>query len=171
MSYEKLPDDVTGVSSPARVADAFSERQVNLALAGEDRDAVLHELVTLIVPPHEKRLSEKLFHALKERETLCPTCVNEGVAIPHSRNALVGLVDQPAIAYGRHRKGIDFGALDGVPVQHFFLLCAPSVRQHLPLLARLSRILNNPGVRLRMSTVASATEFIQLMTTAEELIS
>ncbi len=126
--------------------------------------------MSLVVPPHEKRLSEKLFAALKERESMCPTCVNEGVAIPHSRNALLGVVDQPAIAYGRHQTGIDFGALDGNPVHHFFLLCAPSVRQHLPLLARLARILDNPSVRARLNTVTKPEQVIQLMTDAEQLI-
>ena len=58
-----------------------------------------------------------------------------------------------------------------LPISKAIRHCAPSVRQHLPLLARLSRILNNPGVRLRLSTVTSAPEFIQMMTAAEELIS
>ncbi len=170
MNYQKLSDDVTGVTSPLLVADALKLRQISLGLVGVDRHAVLHELVTLVVPPREKRLAEKLFSALKERESMCPTCVNEGVAIPHSRNALLGVVDRPVIAYGRHKTGIDFGALDGNPVQHFFLLCAPSVRQHLPLLARLARIVNNPDVRARLNTVTTPEQVIELMSDAEQLI-
>lgn len=170
MSLEPLPAEATGVPAPVSVADALRDRCINLNLQAADRDGLLHELVSLVIPPREKRLAEKLFKALKERENLCSTCVNEGVAIPHARNALVGLVDEPIIAYGRHKAGVEFGALDGNPVHHFFLLCAPSVRQHLPLLARLARILNNPDVRARLNAVGSAPELINLIRDAEAFI-
>src|SRR5690348_18201393 len=122
MKTERLPASATGVVEPLRVADTFTDRAINLNLQGADSDSVLRELVSLVVPPSQKRFSEKLFSALKERESLCSTCVNEGVAVPHSRSALIGLVDKPVIAYGRHVKGVNFGALDGQPVHHFFLL-------------------------------------------------
>jgi len=132
---------------PDCVAAAINPQRVNLQLKAEDRDGVLRELVTLVVPPTAKRLSQTLFKALKAREELCSTCVDNEIAIPHSRNAMVGLVDRPVLAYGRHPKGVEFGALDGKPVRHFFLLCAPNVREHLQVLARLSRLLRRPSFR------------------------
>lgn len=170
MDQEKLSPTVTGMPEPLSVADALTPRGINFNLQATDREAVLHELVSLIIPPREKRLAEKLFSALKEREDICSTCVNDGVAIPHARNALVGLVDRPVIAYGRHQAGLAFGALDGNPVHHFFLLCAPNVRQHLPLLARLARILNNPDVRARLNTAADAEVLTNLIRSAEQFI-
>jgi mannitol/fructose-specific phosphotransferase system IIA component (Ntr-type) len=121
-------------------------------------------------PPGQKRYADQLFKALKERENLCSTCVNDGVAVPHSRNALVGLVDKPLIAYGRHVKGVAFGALDGNPVHHFFLLCAPNVREHLQLLARLARLLNNPDFRAKLNPVTSPDTLIGLVRDAEQFI-
>ena len=114
------------------------------------------------------RNAELFSEALKAREDLCSTCVNEGVAIPHARNALIGLVDKPLLAYGRHEAGIDFGALDGKPVHHFFLLCAPSVREHLKLLSRLSRVLNHAGFRQKLGTLKTANEVISEIRTAEQ---
>lgn len=125
------------------VANLLTPRRVKLDLRAVARDGVLRELVGLVIEPHEKRSAEALFAALKAREELCPTCVNEGVAIPHARNAIVGLVDRVVIAYGRSRRGVDFGALDGQPVHHFFLLCAPNVRDHLHVLAQLARLMRN----------------------------
>ena len=118
-----LPPEATGVAATVSIAAAMSPNRINLNLAGADRDAVLREMTALVIPPTQRRLHETLFAALKAREELCSTCVDEGVAIPHARNALVGLVTEPVLAYGRHRAGIDFGGLDGKPVQHFFLLC------------------------------------------------
>src|ERR1043166_7108374 len=146
-TQQQLPPEATGIPEPITVAGAMEPKRINLNLQSQDRDGVLRELVALVIPPRERRLSKTLFNALKAREELCSTCVNDGVAIPHSRNAIVGLVERPVIAYGRHATGIDFGALDGQPVRHFFLLCAPNVREHLQLLARLARMLNRPEFR------------------------
>jgi len=128
---------------------------------------VLRELVALVIPSHERPWADKLFKALKAREDLCSTCVGEGVAIPHSRNAIVGLVNKPVVAYARHPKGIDFGALDGQPVRHFFLLCAPNVREHLHLLARLARLVHNPEFRLHLNTVERPEEVCAIIREAE----
>ncbi len=162
-----MPAAVTGVAEPVSVAEALQLHRINLNLAATDKEGVLRELVTLIVPPQEKRPFESLLKALKAREDLCPTCVTEGVAIPHSRNALIGVVDHATLAYGRHRAGVAFGALDGKPVRHFFLLCAPNVREHLQLLARLARLLNNAAFRDGLDQAPRPEDILALVNAAE----
>jgi mannitol/fructose-specific phosphotransferase system IIA component (Ntr-type) len=125
-------------------------------------------LCALVLDPREERLFETLLQALRAREDLCPTCVTEGVAIPHARNALVGLVDSSVLAYGRHNQGVDFGALDGKPVYHFFLLCAPNVRQHLQLLSRLARLVNNADFRAKLMAAKLPDDVIAVIRAAEE---
>lgn len=144
----------------------MSVPRIRLNLTGASKDAVLRELASLVVQPRRKRDLETLFKALKVREKLCSTCVNDGVAIPHSRNAIVGLVKEPVIAYGRHA-GLEFGALDGQPVKHFFLLCAPNVQQHLQLLARLARMLRNPAFITKLNATQTAEAVIDLVRTNE----
>ena len=170
MSTQRLPASATGVTEPLQLADVLTDRAINLNLQGADRESVLRELVALIIPPGQKRPAEMLFKALKERESLCSTCVNEGVAIPHSRNALIGLVDEAVVAYGRHVQGIEYGALDGNRVHHFFLLCAPTVRVHLQLLARLARLLNNPDFRAKLNHLRTSDELVALVRDAEQFI-
>ncbi len=157
-----LPAALTA-SAPLTVLSTLSADRVNLHLTAVGREGVLHELVGLIVPPHEAKWRETLFEALKAREDLCPTCVSEGIAIPHSRNALVGLVDHAVLAYGRHPAGVDYGALDKKPVHHFFLLCAPNVRDHLQLLSRLARLLNQPGFRQGLENATDAGSVLALV--------
>jgi len=151
---------------PLTVADSMSRSRIRLNLAGASKDAVLRELATMVVDPRRKRDVDTLFKALKAREALCSTCVDEGVAIPHSRNAIVGLVKEPVIAYGRHA-GIDFGALDGKPVQHFFLLCAPTVQQHLRLLSRLARMLHDPSFLGKLNAAQTPEDILALVQTSE----
>ena len=157
-------------SEPLTIAGAMDTARMNLHLHGVTKDAVLRELVALALDPNEKRQAELFFQALKAREDMCSTCVNDGIAIPHARNALIGLVSKPLLAYARHPEGIDFGAMDGKPVQHFFLLCAPNVREHLRLLARLSRILHNPEFRIQLAAAKTPDEIIALVSAAEQSI-
>jgi excisionase family DNA binding protein len=167
---QQLPTEATGLPEPLTIAGSMDVGRMNLKLRGTDKDAVLHELVSLVIEPTQKRQADFFFQALKAREDLCSTCVNEGVAIPHARNALIGLVDKPLLAYGRHTPGIDFGAMDGKPVQHFFLLCAPSVREHLKLLARLTRVLHGVGFREKLAASQSADDVIALIRVTEQSI-
>jgi len=174
---QQLPPEATGLpgqeptgqapAQPLTVADAIDPARISLGLAAPDKDGVLRELSALVLDPREERLFETLLQALKAREDLCPTCVTEGVAIPHARNALVGLVDHPVLAYGRHNRGVDFGALDGKPVHHFFLLCAPNVRQHLQLLSRLSRLVHSDGFRARLMAAQQPDDVVALIREVE----
>jgi mannitol/fructose-specific phosphotransferase system IIA component (Ntr-type) len=126
----------------------LSPAGINLNLASNDRDAVLQELVNQIPElKSQPDARQTLLRALREREQLHSTAIGDGIALPHSRNALVGLVDHPIIVFARHAKGIPYGALDNVPAQLFFLLIAPTVTQHLAILARLSRLLREPKLR------------------------
>jgi PTS system nitrogen regulatory IIA component len=167
VTAQQLSTEATGLPQPLTVADVMSPSRIQLNLQASARDDVLHELVALVIDPEEGHHADTLFKALKVREDLCSTCVDEGVAIPHARNALVGLVDQPVIAYGRHRAGVDFGALDGKPVHHFFLLCAPNVREHLQLLARLARLVKNIDFRAKLAAAQQPEQVIELIRDAE----
>jgi len=170
IAHQQLPPEGTGIPGPVTVAGALAPDRIKLDMKAADRDSALRELVDLVIDPKEQRLSGMLFDALKAREDLCPTCVSEGVAIPHSRNALVGLVDCPVLAYGRHQTGIDFGALDGVPVRHFFLLCAPNVREHLQLLSRLTRLLRKPDFIAKLAAAQQPADVLALIGENEQTI-
>ena len=71
------------------------------------------------------------------------------------------------MVFGRHARGIPFDAIDGVPARLFFLLLAPTVTQHLAILARLSRILRDPTLRQDLLAAASAEQVIALIREAE----
>ena len=112
-------------------------------------------------------MRDTLLRALHEREQLHSTGIGDGIALPHARNALVGLVDQPIIIFGRHNPGIPYGAIDGKPAQLFFLLIAPTVTQHLGMLARISRVLNNPRLRQSLLNADRPERALELIKEAE----
>jgi mannitol/fructose-specific phosphotransferase system IIA component (Ntr-type) len=150
------------------VSELFSPASINLNLASTDRDAVLDELVNQIPQLAKQPEARKtLLRALQERELLHSTGIGEGIALPHARNALVGLVDEPIVVFARHATGIHYGAIDGVPARLFFLLIAPTVTQHLGILARLSRILRDPKVRQNLLSADRPEKVITLIRDAE----
>ena len=150
------------------LSDLIKPARVKLTLTGTNRDAVLEELVDLIPEVHEARAArETLLKALHEREELHSTGIGDGVALPHARNALVGLVDKPVIVFGRHPVGVHYAAIDGQPAQLFFLLVAPSVTQHLAVLARISRVLRDPKVRQHLLSATTVDEILKAIAEAE----
>ncbi|MFP1643584.1 PTS sugar transporter subunit IIA [Pontitalea aquivivens] len=80
--------------------------------------------------------------ALQERESLGPTGVGHGVALPHAR--LHGL-SQVVGVFLRLEKPLDFDAVDRQPVDLVFSLFAPkdSGVEHLKALALVSRTMRN----------------------------
>ena len=107
------------------LSELISPATIKLNLTGASGDAVLEELVGQIPQIADQPEARKtLLHALQEREQLHSTGIGDGVALPHARNALVGLVDDPVIVFGRHPQGIPYGAIDGAPARLFFLLIA-----------------------------------------------
>jgi mannitol/fructose-specific phosphotransferase system IIA component (Ntr-type) len=108
-----------------------------------------------------------LLRALEDREELHSTGIGDGIALPHARNALVGLMDEAVIVFGRHPTGIPYGAIDRAPARLFFLLIAPTVTQHLSILARLSRLLRDPRLRQNLLTADRPENVIALIREAE----
>ena len=156
-------------SNTVVLSQLISTATINLNLKSLDRDSVLDELVCQI-PELKNQVAarETLLRALRDREQLHSTGIGDGIALPHARNALVGLVDHSIIVFGRHPKGIQYGAIDKVPAQLFFLLIAPTVTQHLAILARISRLLRDPKLRQSLLTADRPEKVIQLIGEAEK---
>jgi mannitol/fructose-specific phosphotransferase system IIA component (Ntr-type) len=150
------------------LSDLLSADTINLNLKSADRDAVLGELVSQIPQlASQPEARQTLLRALHEREQLHSTGIGDGIALPHARNGLVGLVDQPIIVFGRHSNGIQYGSIDSAPAKLFFLLIAPTVTQHLAILARLSRLLRDPKLRRSLLTVDRPEKVVGLICKAE----
>lgn len=157
-------------SGSTLLSELLTPATINLDLQSVDRDAVLSELVNQIPGlAHQPDARQTLLRALHEREQLHSTGIGDGIALPHARNALVGLVERPIIVFGRHAYGIPYGSIDAAPARLFFLLIAPTVTQHLSILARLSRLLRDPKLRQDLLGAAHPQAVIDLLEAAEKV--
>jgi PTS system nitrogen regulatory IIA component len=79
---------------------------------------------------------------LLDREKLMPTALNNGIAVPHTRDFLLkGPSDVIVVVFPY--KPIEWGALDENPVHTLFFLFACDDKRHLHLLAKLAHLSSN----------------------------
>lgn len=141
--------------------DFFSADAIDLALRGGSKDEVLAEMVGLL--RMDERASGTLLRILQRRENLGSTGVGRGIAIPHGRSLMVSRL---RLAYGHHREGIEFQAIDGRPVFSLFLIVAPPLEisnQYLPVLGKIAQFANRPEVQERLGALQSPSDFFRLL--------
>jgi mannitol/fructose-specific phosphotransferase system IIA component (Ntr-type) len=151
------------------LSELLRVEQIQLDLRGVDKPAVLKELVELVPEIRKEPGHQELFlHALLERERLHTTATGDGIALPHARNAMGGLLKRSILIFGRHAAGVPFGALDNKPVQVLFLIASPNLTDHLAMLSRLSRVLRDVKLRSALLTVKTAQEILRSVEEAEQ---
>lgn len=99
---------------------------------------------------------DKLIDAVRQREEMHPTALENGVALLHPRRPMPSILGQPFLAFGRTAQGIPFGGSRGVLTDVFFLILSTDDRGHLRTLARLSRIVNDPATLSAIRQAADA---------------
>lgn len=102
--------------------------------------------------------------ALQERESLGPTGVGRGVALPHAR---ISGLDKVVGAFIRLETPMDFDAVDRQPVDLIFALFAPadSGVEHLKALALVSRTMRDPDLCAKLRANVDAATLHAILST------
>lgn len=140
-----------------KISDVLERETIIPDLQSETKEDVIRELAENLAAAHPGINDEKLIEVLLEREKLCSTAVDSGVAIPHAK--LSGISDIIA-GFGRSVGGIDYDSLDAELTHLFIILVAPetSIGAHIQLLARISKIFRNPDLRAKLMTLETKEE-------------
>ncbi len=113
---------------------------------------------------------QEFLQGLLERESIMPTAVGRGVAIPHLRNPQRNPHCGPLLAAGVCPEGTDFGAPDRSPTHLFFLLCTDSEVVHLKVLSRLNRLLRMDSLVSEFLQARDGRDVVRLFIRADQLI-
>jgi nitrogen PTS system EIIA component len=151
---------LTELLSPERVAVRHHDGAHPL-----DKPATLNILAEMLAKAAHADVSA-VERVLTEREKLQSTGIGEGVAIPHG--ALPQLETQFASLL-IVPEGVDFAAIDGMPVNILFAVITPkrATGEHLKTLARVSRVLRNRAFRERLIAAPSSKEGYSLISDEE----
>ncbi|MBY6083679.1 PTS IIA-like nitrogen regulatory protein PtsN [Ruegeria arenilitoris] len=111
---------------------------------------------------------QTIVDCLLERESLGPTGVGHGVALPHAR---LSEIDSVAGVFVMLEKPIDFGSVDRQPVDLAFALFAPEDAgvEHLKALALVSRTLRDGAVCSKLRANPDPVKLYAILTTAQSM--
>jgi len=106
--------------------------------------------------------ASEVLDSLLAREQLGSTGVGSGVAVPHAKTP--GLDRMRAVFVGLETP-VDFGSVDGQPVDLLFALLAPEAAgpEHLQAFARVARMLRQSKLRLQLRQARSPDAIYALL--------
>ena len=144
-----------------KLRELFTAESVQLNMRAESKDEALRELIERL--SLDQKSEDQLYKTLKRRENLGSTGIGKAIAIPHCRSLVVNRL---RLAYGRKVDGLDFNAIDGAPVTHFFLIVAPPLEisnQYLPVLGKIAQFAKDPSAPAALLDVETPEAFLELL--------
>ncbi len=150
-----------------RLIEFLQEEFILPALRARDKRDALEQMTSFLCHTHALSLPRQdVLTAVLKREELVPTGIGRGIAVPHAMiptgEAICGvlaLLDPP----------IDFGAPDGEPARIAILIATPEHQKHrhLEVIAAITRMLRDPGIRERLFAANSADEIHEIIDSEE----
>jgi len=150
-----------------RIAEVLPVEAIAVPLCARTRNSVIDAMVELAARTGWLWDTKEMAEAVKAREDMHTTALENGVALLHPRRPMAKILSQPFLALGCTSSGIPFGG-DGPLTDVFFLICSMEDRGHLRVLARLSRILTSPGFLNALHQAADAAAAHELIIETEE---
>ena len=166
-----LPHGTSAARAPERAERLFSSAvargAVQLGVAATTASEAITAAVTA-APGLDEPERARLLDDVLARERLASTALGRGIALPHPRQPLVGLLADPVVSIVQLADPIDWASLDGAPVRVAMLLLSPSAPVHLQLLSRVSLALRQDGMAAWLADGPDADALVQRVRSIEE---
>ena len=131
----------------------LNENHIFLDLKSGEKAKVLQEFVGKLKDRGSIEDDKKILKELLERENLCSTGLEKGIAVPHS---LTDQVDEPLLALAVVREGMAYESVDQMPTYVLLLILGNK---------------EDPGVQLKILAhvcrLVKETEFVEKIKKAE----
>ncbi len=160
-------DNLAAEAEPSpSLVQAMKDGGIFHGLKDTSKEAALRALVQILPVPDDvdRELLLRLFLA---REASATTAIGDGIALPHVRNPIVLHVARPMVTLGFLERPVEFGAIDGKPVQVLFSLICPTMRTHLQTLSRLSYALHDERFKTVVTRMGQSDEIMEEATRVE----
>ena len=150
-----------------KIYQLLTKQTVKAKLAVSTKEQTLDAVIDLLSPLVDNSQLETIRVAVKERESIMSTGVGKGLAIPHAK--VSGLAINFA-AFALLENGIDYSSIDNAPVQLVFLIVGPDTHnsEHIKLLSRISRLMNNDDFRETLYACPNEEAIIEAFKLEEE---
>jgi PTS system nitrogen regulatory IIA component len=150
-----------------KISDFLDVDTIITNLSSTTKKEVIGELSASISNNHQHINQERLSEILQEREELCSTALDSGVAVPHGK---LGGITDVIIGFGRSMEGIQYDSLDQKPTHFFITLVAPEdiTSLHIQLLAKISKIFKDQEFRTKLIKCESIQEIYEAIKLEDE---
>jgi PTS system nitrogen regulatory IIA component len=165
---EAMLDQASTVESEPEIciAKMLPREAIAVPLLARTRNSVIDAMVELAAQTGMLWDAKAMAEAVKDREDMHTTALEDGVALLHPRRPMAKILSQPLLALGCTSSGIPFGGTASL-TDVFFLICSMEDRGHLRVLARLSRVLASPGFLSALHQARNAEEAYQAVVEGE----
>ncbi len=149
------------------VTDILGVDSIELQMKAESKDEVINKMIALAAKSGKISNIDEAKKEILNREAIMSTGVGKGIALPHAKtNAVTDSVGSLAIL----DEPVDFDSLDDKPVNIVFLILGreANVGNHLRLLSKISRMMNNDPFRSGLSKCKTTDEVLKMLTEIEK---
>ncbi|HEX4412979.1 MAG TPA: PTS sugar transporter subunit IIA [Lacipirellulaceae bacterium] len=151
------------------IADLLKIEAIEAPLDARTRGSVIVKMCELAARTHLLWDVAKMADAVRVREEMHSTALDNGVALLHPRRPMSAILAEAVLALGISQGGIPFGTA-GRLTDIFFLICSTSDHEHLRILARLSRVINDQDFLSRLRAAESPSAVWQAVRDRESTI-
>jgi len=157
------------IDDEVSITELLREDSIEVPLAARTRGSVVTRMTELAARTHLLWDPEKMAEAVRAREEMHSTALDNGVALLHPRRPMPTILAEAVLALGITPGGIPFGS-GGSLTDIFFLICSTSDHEHLRILARLSRVINDQVFLASVRTADSSKALHRLIREREQSI-
>lgn len=151
------------------ISQLLSPDAIEVPLNARTRTSVISAMTEIAARTNHLWDAEKMAEAVRAREEMHSTALDNGVALLHPRRPMPGILEEAVLALGITPGGIPFGS-GGSLTDIFFLICSTSDHEHLRILARLSRVINDSDFLWAMRAAQDAAKLHRLIEQREASI-
>ncbi len=155
---------------PTPVVEMLPLESIAIPLPARTRNSVITAMCDLAAQTGLLWDAEKMATAVRDREEMHPTALENGVALLHPRRPIPNILGEAFLALGRTDSGIPFGGSRGILTDVFFLILSTDDRGHLNTLARLSRMITDPQFLADLRAASDAQAVRELFAAKESAI-
>lgn len=152
------------------IKDLINASRICIPLLARTKNSVIDRICEFTAQSGALWLAKDMAEAIRQREELHPTALENGVALLHPRRPQPSFFGEPFISLGITSGGIPFGGPRGVLTDIFFLIASSDEATHLKILARLSRLIQLEGFVENLRSATDAGKAWQMIAEVDDSI-
>jgi len=152
-----------------KICGYLKENHIFLDLESGDKKDVLEAFISRLKKRGIIGDEQVILDKLLERETLCSTGLEKGIAVPHT---LTDQVNEPLLALALVKKGMKYESVDQMPTYVLLLILGNTYKPGLQLeiLAHICRLVKETDVVEKIREIESPREICRILEEEEAKI-